>query len=318
MSTTIAVVVPTHDRPARLAQLLRALAEQERPADEVVVVADGSPPSTEAVLAAERARGGLPLRTIARPVSAGPATARDGGWRASDAALIAFTDDDCAPTPGWLRAMEGAALANPGCFVQGRTVPNPVELPNLGPFSRTISVDALDPAFPTCNMAYPRELLERVDGFDTQTFGREPGGEDCDLAWRAIEAGGRPPSAPRRSSTTPSTTSGPLGKLRVAARWTTPMTAYARHPELRRRSFRFGIFWKQIHWELFRALIALALPTRWHALRAWLAYPYLRDVWARGVVEGGGPLLAPYFVLHDLVEITAVARAAVRTRTPML
>ncbi len=67
--TTIAVVVATHDRPARLARLLRALAEQERPADEVVVVADGSPASTDAVLAAERARGALPLRTIARPVS---------------------------------------------------------------------------------------------------------------------------------------------------------------------------------------------------------------------------------------------------------
>ena len=52
MRTTIAVVVGTHDRPARLAQLLRALAEQERPADEVVVVADCSPASTEAVLAA--------------------------------------------------------------------------------------------------------------------------------------------------------------------------------------------------------------------------------------------------------------------------
>ncbi len=125
MSTTIAVVVATHDRPARLAQLLRALAEQERPADEVVVVADGSPASTEAVLAAERARGTLPLRTISRPVSAGPATARDEGWRASDAALIAFTDDDCAPTPGWLGAMEFAALANPGCFVQGRTAAEP-------------------------------------------------------------------------------------------------------------------------------------------------------------------------------------------------
>ncbi len=193
-----------------------------------------------------------------------------------------------------------------------------MELGDLGPFSRTISVDALDPAFPTCNMAYPRELLERVDGFDTQTFGREPGGEDCDLAWRAIEAGARPAFCAEALVHHAVDDLGPLGKLRVAARWTTPMTAYARHPELRRRSFRFGIFWKQIHWELFRALIALALPTRWHALRAWLAYPYLRDVWARGVVEGGGPLLAPYFVLHDLVEITAVARAAVRTRTPML
>ena len=318
MRTTIAVVVATHDRPARLAQMLRALAEQERPPDEVVVVADGSPPSTAAVLDAELERGELPLRAIERPSAAGPATARDEGWRATDAALIAFTDDDCAPAPGWLAAIERAALASPGCFVQGRTLPNPAELADLGPFSRTISVPGLDPAFPTCNMAYPRELLERIDGFDTGTFGREPGGEDCDLAWRAIEAGAHPVFRADALVHHAVDDLGPLGKLRVAARWTTPMTAYARHPELRRRSFRFGIFWKEIHWELFRALIALALPTRWHALRAWLAYPYLRDVWARGRVEGGGPLLAPYFVLHDLVEVAAVARAAVRTRTPML
>ena len=39
---------------------------------------------------------------------------------------------------------------------------------------------------------------------------------------------------------------------------------------------------------------------------------------ARGKVEGGGPALAPYFVAHDLIEVGAVARAAVRNRTPML
>ena len=318
MRTTIAVVVGTHDRPARLAQLLRALAEQERPADEVVVVADGSPASTEAVLAAERARGTLPLRTIERPVQGGPATARDDGWRATEAELVAFTDDDCAPTPGWLAAVERAALAEPGALVQGPTLPNPAELAARGPFSHTISVAELDPAFPTCNVAYARSLLERVDGFDVACFGREPGGEDCDLAWRAIEAGARPIFEPDALVWHAVDDLGPVGKLRLAARWTRPMTAYARHRELRRRSFRFGIFWKEVHWLLFRALIALVLPTRWHALRAWLAYPYLRDLWARGKVEGGGPLLAPYFVLHDLVEVTAVARASVRTRVPML
>jgi GT2 family glycosyltransferase len=166
-------------------------------------------------------------------------------------------------------------------------------------------------------MVYPRELLERVGGFDTETFGREPGGEDCDLAWRAIEAGAVPVFCPEALVHHAVEDLGPLGKLRLAARWTTPMTAYARHRDLRRRTFRFGVFWKQIHWLWFRALLAVLLPTRWHALRAWLAYPYLRDVWARGKL-GGGPLLAPYFVLHDLIEIAAVARAAARTRTPML
>ena len=47
-------------------------------------------------------------------------------------------------------------------------------------------------------------------------------------------------------------------------------------------------------------------------------YPYLRQLWARGRRDGGGPLLAPYYALHDLIEMIAVARAAARTRTLML
>jgi hypothetical protein len=35
-------------------------------------------------------------------------------------------------------------------------------------------------------------------------------------------------------------------------------------------------------------------------------------------LEGGGPALAPYFALHDLVEVFAVARGGFRNRTPML
>jgi GT2 family glycosyltransferase len=315
---TIAVVAATHNRPRRLAEMLEAMRAQERPADEVVVVDDGSGPETAAVLAAELERGDLPLNAIRRDQAGGPATAREEGWRASEATLIAFTDDDCAPAPEWLAELERAATARPDGFVQGRTLPNPAEVDELGPFSRTIWVRELDVAFQTCNIAYPRELLERIGGFDVATFGRDPGGEDCDLGWRAIEAGATPVFAPGALVHHAVDDVGPLGKLRVAARWTTPMVAYARHPELRRATFRHRIFWKDIHWMLFKALIAALLPSRWHAVRAWLSYPYLQDVWARGRLEGGGPALAPYFVLHDLVEVAAVARAAVRTRTPML
>ena len=315
---TIAVIVATHDRPRRLAALLAALRAQRRAADEVVVVDDGSAAETALVLERELELGELPVRVIRLERAGGPAAAREQGWRASAPELIAFTDDDCAPTRDWLAELERAAAANPGRFVQGRTLPDPGEIGDFGPFSRSIWVRELDPAFQTCNIAYPRELLERIDGFDTVTFGREPGGEDCDLAWRAIAAGARPVFAPGALVHHAVDDVGPLGKLRVAARWTTPMAAYARHAELRREAFRFGVFWKDIHWMLFKAVVALLLPSRWHLLRAWLAYPYLRDVWARGKVEGGGPALAPYFVAHDLIEVGAVARAAVRNRTPML
>src|SRR5437868_5684485 len=35
---------------------------------------------------------------------AGPAAARNAGWRAARGAVIAFTDDDTIPDPGWLAA----------------------------------------------------------------------------------------------------------------------------------------------------------------------------------------------------------------------
>ena len=320
MRTTIAVVVATHDRPARLAQLLRALAEQERPADEVVVVADGSPASTAAVLAAERARGTLPLRMIERRVQGGPATARDDGWRATEAELVAFTDDDCAPTPGWLAAVERAALADPGAFVQGRDAAQPGGARDPWPVLAHDLRGRARPRVPDLQHRLPRgRCSSAIDGFDIATFGREPGGEDCDLAWRAIEAGARPVFAPDALVRHAVDDLGPLGKLRARGalddaddRLRPPPRAAPAQLPLR---------------DLLEGDPLAALPRPDRARRCRPAgtrcapgspYPYLRDVWARGRVEGGGPLLAPYFVLHDLVEVAAVARAAVRTRTPML
>lgn len=311
----LSVVVATHNRAEDLERMLNGLAAQERPPDEVIVVDDGSTDGTAAVLERVEREGQLPLRVIRRPEAAGPATAREEGWRAAEGDLIAFTDDDCVPGPGWLGAGERAWARRAGIFVQGRTEP---QEQHPGPFARSLRVERLHASFPTCNMLYPRDLLERIGGFDTETYGRDPGGEDCDLAWRAIEAGAHPEFAADAVVEHAVTHPGPLGKLRIAARWTTPMTAYARHPGLRKSQFIHWIFWKDIHYLFVRAVIGFLLPTRWSVLRNWLMYPYLKNVWARGRLEGGGPFLAPYFMLHDLIEVWAVARAGIRTRTPML
>jgi GT2 family glycosyltransferase len=316
----VSVVVATFNRARRLESLLEGLRRQRYPLDrfEVVIVDDGSSDETAEVLDRERRPGELALRAVTRNESSGPATARDEGWRAAAADLIAFTDDDCVPDRDWLAAGVRACAENPGGIVQGRTEPLPEELGRLGPFSRTISVPRPDATFQTCNVFYPRALLERLGGFDTQGFDRAPGGEDSDLAWRAIEAGTRTTFAESATVYHAVNQLGPVGKLRVAARWTTPMLAYARHAELRRARFVRGIFWKPSHYLLVRALLAALLPRRWRLVRVWLAGPYAVHLAQRGRIEGGGLPLAPYFALHDLVELTAVARAAVRYRTPML
>jgi glycosyltransferase involved in cell wall biosynthesis len=314
------VVASTFNRRERLAALLRALREQtlDRDEFEVIVVDDGSTDGTPAVLQAELETGHLRLKVLRRELGAGPATARDEGWRASSAPLVAFTDDDCEPVADWLERAIAAAEGSPDGFVQGRTEPNPRERDGLGPYSRTIEVRALDPNFHTCNIVYPRALLERVGGFDTASFDRSPGGEDSDLAWRVIAAGAQPVFAPDVLVYHAVNQLGPGGKLRVAARWTTPMKTYALHPELRRAVFTHGIFWKPEHFRLTLALAGLALPRRWWPARLALAVPYLRNARGRSIAAGRGPLLAPYFLLHDLVELAAVARAALRYRTPML
>ena len=315
------VVVATFERADRLARLLAALRAQTLAPDrfEVIVVDDASGDRTAGLLDRDRAAGGLDLRPIRRARNGGWAAAREDGRRAARAEIVAFTDDDCLPDPGWLEAGLAACAANPGAIVQGRTVRDGEEWAALSAtrraFARTLEVTAPDPHFQTCNVFYPRELIELVGGFDVERFTRVPG-EDADLAWRAIEAGAPTAFAPAARVRHAVEPLGALGKLRVAAG--ADLRVYARHPGLREAYFTRRFFWKGSHYFLARALAGAALPRRLLPIRAWLAVPYAVHLVERGRVEGGGPLLAPYYLLHDLIELAAAARSALRYRAPTL
>jgi glycosyltransferase involved in cell wall biosynthesis len=313
----VSVVVATRNRPGRLERLLASLREQTLGSErfEVIVVDDASDDSTPELLARESERGGLDLRVLRREAAGGPARARDEGWRAARAPLVAFTDDDCTAAAAWLSAGLEAARHRPGAVVQGRTEPDPAERDRLGPFSRTVEVNKLGPYYQTCNIFYPREVLEGVDGFDPDSF-RGPGGEDTDLAWRAIAAGAATVFAPEARAYHAVARLGPLGRLRVAARWGDTIGIFARHRALRAEHLTYGVFWKGTHYLLARALLGLALRRRLPpALVLWLLAPYVRNLLERGHLEGGGPLAAPYYVVEDLVETASVVRGAIRCRT---
>src|SRR5947209_721307 len=186
----VSVVVATHNRPARLERLLESLSAQrlERHQFEVIVVDDASEQQTGQLLARWETEAALPLRTIRLEAPRGPAAARNAGWRSARAALVAFTDDDCAADPGWLSEGLRVHASEPMSIVQGATVPDPADGGALGPRTRTVSVDSLGPQYEACNIFYARALLESLDGFDERFDARAPG-EDTDLAWRAIERG---------------------------------------------------------------------------------------------------------------------------------
>jgi glycosyltransferase involved in cell wall biosynthesis len=316
----VSVVVATRNRPGRLERLLDSLRAQTLDRDhfEVIVVDDASDDSTPSLLEREAERGDLDFRTLTRRSPGGPARARDEGWRAARGSLVAFTDDDCTVDPGWLAAGVAAASLRPGAVVQGRTDPDPAERDRLGPFSRTVEVHDLGPYYQTCNIFYPRELLERVGGFDSDAF-RGPGGEDTDLAWRAIAAGAETVFAPEAQAYHAVAHLGPLGRLRVAARWGDTIGIFARHRALRAEHLTYGVFWKGTHYLLFRFAVALALR-RWLplVLVVWLGAPYIRNLLERGQLEGGGPVAAPYYVVEDVVEMVSVVRGAIRSRTVVI
>jgi glycosyltransferase involved in cell wall biosynthesis len=311
----VSVVVPTHERPARLRSLLERLRAQTLTpgAWEVVVVDDGSGPDTEAVLDAERARGELALVTRRHDRPRGPAASRNAGWRAARAPAVAFIDDDCEPAPGWLEAALRAHEALPEAIVQGRTLPNPRELHRDGIFSRSLRIERLGPNYESCNILYPRELLERLGGFE-EGFGLAPGGEDTDLAWRALHTGRPAVFAPDALAHHAVEPLGPLGTLRVAARWSETMRVFARHPALRATLWR-GVFWNVWHYLLLRTLLALWLP---RPLRRLLLARYVLKLHRRARRDGAGPWAIPFLVVHDAVEVFAVARGGLRHRTLVL
>ena len=310
----VSVVVATHDRPSRLSRLLEGLEAQtlESSHYEIIVVDDGSRPPTPELLA--RWAAGHPGRRVVRHDRAcGPGAARNAGWRRARGALIAFIDDDCVPTPRWLEAALSVARGHRRGLWQGRTLPEPRDGDPEALYSRTLRIEHLGPAYETCNIFYPRAALQDLGGFD-ESFGLTPGGEDTDLAWRAIAAGHEPCFLADALVHHAVEDLGPIGKLRVAWRWTRSVRVYAEHPGTR-AMLKAGLFWNLWHYLMVRSLIALVAP-RW--LRRMVLTWHLLELRGRARRAGAGTIAVPYLLAHDLVETAAVVRGAIRYRTWVL
>jgi glycosyltransferase involved in cell wall biosynthesis len=312
----ISVIVPTRDRATRLERLLAALRRQTigTEAFEVIVVDDASSDSTASVLA--EASEGLALRLIRRPVSRGPAAARNQGWLAARADLVAFVDDDCEPTPQWLERALAAAREHPGFIVAGPTTPNPAETDRIGPFARTRDLPRQDEWFASCNIVYPRDLLARLEGFDEQRFG-EALGEDTDLGWRARELGAELHFEPAAAVHHAVDEIGAIAALREALVGVDAIYAFRRHPELRRRTLRLGVVRDPALPRLLLAASGLAIARR-HRWAAALAVPYALSVARRCAGPGAGPGFAPFFVARDALALTTAVRGSLRHRTLVL
>jgi len=192
----LAVVVPTHGRARFLPELIDALEHQEIDASrfEVVIVDDHSPDETWDVLRALTARTELRIIAARSASNRGPAAARNLAVGIARAPLLAFTDDDCLPSPNWAGAMLVALRAGSD-VVQGPTLARPEDRPTAGPWPRTVRVEKPSALFESCNIGWSRRAFLSLGGFpesrpDAPRSTRLHFGEDAELGWKLRSDGG--------------------------------------------------------------------------------------------------------------------------------
>ncbi|HEX6116162.1 MAG TPA: glycosyltransferase [Solirubrobacterales bacterium] len=311
----VSVVIPTRARETRLAFALEALARQTLDPGrfEVIVVraagADG---------ALAGVPDGLRVTFLEHAGPPGPGAQRNLGWRHAAAPLVAFTDDDCRPAPGWLEGLLAAA-GDERLIVQGRTEPDPDERHLLIGLARSLHVDKPNNWYATCNIAYPRPLLERLGGFDDDF---RFSAEDADLGLRARASGADRAFAPDAlvyHAVLPEPL--PRAFREIVARDATPRLI-ARHPEHRGELYA-GVFWKRTHATLLLAALGIVAFRGRPLLQAASALPYLDCYvdWRQLARPRGAARVAMNLagrLTLDALELVVTARGAIAERTLIL
>ena len=159
----ISVVLPTCGRMDLLDRCLDALTRQSLPGAlyEVSVVDDDPNHNTLHLVAGWRARTldrGPRLVYLPNSNQHGPAAARNLGWRSARAPIIAFTDEDTVPTPGWL-AQGLAGLTDKVDVLFGR-----LDTPAAARSGQLRQ--AAGEGFSVANCFCRKTLLEQLMGFD--------------------------------------------------------------------------------------------------------------------------------------------------------
>jgi glycosyltransferase involved in cell wall biosynthesis len=166
----VAVVIPCHNFGRYLAEAIASALAQTAPPREVIVVDDASTDDTADVAAR------YPVRYLRHPQPRGAAAARNTGWRAATAPLIAFLDADDAWLPAKLQRQLAVLAANPRAGLvycdlyrvdgqTGRTIDRWSR--HMPPHTGWVWRRELERNFvQTSTVLAPRRILAEAGGFD--------------------------------------------------------------------------------------------------------------------------------------------------------
>ncbi len=183
----VSVVVCAYNAERTIDSCLASLKELNYPNYEVIVVNDGSNDRT-----LEITQRYDYVRLISQE-NKGLSVARNVGIAAATGEIVAYTDSDCMADPDWLTYLVAKFLESGLAAVGG---------PNLSPKEDSLvpACVAVSPGVPThillsdevaehiagCNMAFRREVLEEINGFNP-IF--RAAGDDVDICWRLQDRG---------------------------------------------------------------------------------------------------------------------------------
>lgn len=184
----ISVVVCSYNGERTIGECLEAATRLDYPDYEVIVVDDGSADRT-----AEIARR-WGVRVISTE-NRGLASARNTGLEAATGDIVAYVDDDAYPDRHWLAYLAWSFLTSDRVGIGGPNLPPPGDGPVAdsvanapgGPMHVLLS-DTEAEHIPGCNMAFRREALLAIGGFDPRF---RTAGDDVDICWRLQGRGGK-------------------------------------------------------------------------------------------------------------------------------
>ncbi len=174
----MSVVVTVRNERRHVSDLLDSLVVQEGPL-EVLVVDSASTDGTPDVVRRYAEKWDF-VRLVDRPGTRGQS--RNAGVGLAKGDVVAFIDGDCIANPFWLRELRKQLRRTD--VAAGRTIQigywafealDRVELTHRG----------LDVTYPSCNLAYWRDVFLDVRGFDDWFHTAE----DIDLNYRAVDHG---------------------------------------------------------------------------------------------------------------------------------
>lgn len=211
------VIVCTRDRPDEIARCLDRLDALDYPDFEVVVVDNAPSDDRTRLVVAQHPRA----RYVVEP-RPGLSWARNRGLGRMRGEFAAYTDDDVAVDPNWLRELAHVFVAdeNVACvtgIVCTADIPTALERyfderaqnwsSEFTPHTRSLAAHDLGPLFPYtpgkfgtgANFAFRRKVLEDIGGFDVALGAGTPtgGGEDLDAFVRVLLRGAAISYTPR-------------------------------------------------------------------------------------------------------------------------